>query len=104
MAEAPGTRAPVTIADVARSLGVATSTVSRALSTPGRVSESTRERVVDAARRLGYHPNPQARSLSSGRTLRLALLVPDITNPFFFDLIRGTQAQAKAHGYRQLLV
>jgi LacI family transcriptional regulator len=95
---------PVTIADVARAVGVATSTVSRALTKPGRVSEATRLRVAAAANELGYYPNPQARSLTSGRTQSIALLVPDITNPFFFGLIRGTQSQAKARGYRQILV
>ena len=94
----------VTISDVARAVGVATSTVSRALTQPGRVSEALRQRVAAAAAELGYHANPQARSLTSGRTHSIALLIPDVTNPYFFDLIRGTQAQAKAHGYRHMLV
>lgn len=94
----------VTISDVADSVGVATSTVSRALSNPGRVSEQMRKRVMIAAAELGYQPNPQARSLTSGRTQSIALVIPDVTNPFFFDLIRGMQAQAKARGYRQILV
>jgi DNA-binding LacI/PurR family transcriptional regulator len=95
---------PVTISDVAKAVGVATSTVSRALSRPGRVSEAIRQRVLAAVEELGYHPNAQARSLTSGRTHSMALLVPDVTNPYFFDLIRGTQAQAKARGYRHVLV
>ncbi len=94
----------VTISDVARSVGVATSTVSRALSTPNRISEPMRKRIFAAAAELGYVPNPQAKALTSGRTLRVALLVPDITNPYFFDLIRGTQSQLKQHGYRHILV
>jgi len=93
-----------TISDVARHVGVATSTVSRALMQPGRVSEDMRKRVEKAARELGYVPNPQARSLTSGRTLSIALFIPDVTNPYFFDLIRGAQAQASARGYRLLLV
>ncbi|MCU1439161.1 MAG: LacI family transcriptional regulator [Rhodoglobus sp.] len=99
-----GDASKVTISDVAKSVGVATSTVSRALTQPGRVSESMKARVVAAAAELGYRPNPQARSLTSGRTHSIALLVPDVTNPFYFGLIRGTQAQAKAHGYRHILV
>ncbi len=94
----------VTISDVARAVGVATSTVSRALTQPGRVSEELRLRVAKAAVELGYYPNTQARSLASGRTLSMALLIPDVTNPYFFDIIRGTQAQAKARGYRHMLV
>jgi len=56
------------------------------------------------ATELGYSPNPQARSLTSGRTQSLALLIPGATNPYFFDLIRGTQAEAKTRGYRHMLV
>ena len=95
---------PPTISDVARAAGVATSTVSRALTRPERVSESTRERVVAVAARMGYQPNPRARSLLSGRTETVALLLPDVTNPFFFGVIRGMQRQTTAAGYAQLLV
>ncbi len=96
--------ATVTIADVARAVGCATSTVSRALTRPGRVSDEVRRRVEAVAAELGYRPNPQARSLTSGRTHSIALLIPDATNPYFFDLIRGTQGRAKAGGYRHMLV
>jgi LacI family transcriptional regulator len=104
MRRRPDGRNVVTIADVARAAGVATSTVSRALGQPGRVSEAVRERVEGIARQLGYYPNPQARSLTSGRTHSLALLIPGATNPYFFDLIRGTQIEAKLRGYRHILV
>ncbi len=93
-----------TIHDVAELAGVATSTVSRALSTPDRVSPATRQRILAAAARLNYVPNSQARALSSGRTNAVAVLVPDITNPFYFGIIRGAQMQLKAVGYTQLLV
>ena len=95
---------PATIADVARRAGVAASTVSRALSNPGRVNASTRERIERAAEELSYVPSAQARSLVSGRTGAVALLVPDIANPFYFGLIRGAQRQLRAAGYTQLLV
>jgi LacI family repressor for deo operon, udp, cdd, tsx, nupC, and nupG len=93
-----------TIKDVAELAGVATSTVSRALSKPDRVNRHTRERIEEAAARLNYVPSSQARGLSSGRTNTVAVLVPDITNPFYFDIIRGTQHQLKAAGLTQLLV
>ncbi|MCY1217702.1 HTH-type transcriptional repressor CytR [compost metagenome] len=93
-----------TIKDVAELAGVATSTVSRALSKPDRVNRHTRERIEEAAARLNYVPSSQARGLSSGRTDTVAVLVPDITNPFYFDIIRGTQHQLKAAGLTQLLV
>lgn len=94
----------VTISDVAKAAGVATSTVSRALTQPGRVSETMRQHVHQIAGTLGYHANPQARSLTSGRTHSMALIIPGVTNPYFFDLIRGTQAEAKVRGYRHMLV
>ena len=94
----------VTISDVAKAAGVATSTVSRALTQPGRISETMRKHVHSVALALGYHPNPQARSLTSGRTQSMALLIPGATNPYFFDLIRGTQVEAKVRGYRHMLV
>ena len=95
---------PATIHDIAALCGVAASTVSRALSTPDRVNIRTRQRIEAAAAQLHYIPNSQAKALSSGRTGAVGVLVPDITNPFYFDLIRGTQLQLKAAGYTQLLV
>ena len=95
---------PPTIHDIAALCGVAASTVSRALSTPDRVNIRTRLRIEAAAAELRYVPNNQAKALSSGRTGAVGVLVPDITNPFYFDLIRGTQLQLKAAGYTQLLV
>ena len=93
-----------TIRDIAEMAGVATSTVSRALSNPQRVNARTREKIERIAAELHYVPSTQARGLSSGRTGVIAVLVPDITNPFYFDIIRGTQYQLKASGYTQLLV
>jgi LacI family repressor for deo operon, udp, cdd, tsx, nupC, and nupG len=102
--QAAGTERPATIHDIAAMCGVAASTVSRALSTPDRVNIRTRARIEAAAAELNYTPNSQAKALSSGRTGAVGVLVPDITNPFYFDLIRGTQLQLKAAGYTQLLV
>lgn len=93
-----------TIYDVARAAGVATSTVSRAFSTPGRVSARTRERVLAVAADLGYRPNPHARALLSGRHHTIAMVVSDITNPHYFELIRGAELRAKASEYTLVLV
>ena len=89
---------PVTLHDVAREAGVAVSTVSRALSDPERVNVRTREHVQAVARELGYRPNRLAQALPTGRTRMLAVLVPDITNPHNFGLVRGAEAQARAAG------
>ncbi|MCC5033078.1 LacI family transcriptional regulator [Streptomyces sp. WAC 00631] len=83
---------------MAREAGVAASTVSRALSTPGRVSATTREHILETAERLGYRTNPLARALPSGRTDTVALCVSDITNPHFFGIIRGAEQQTRAAG------
>src|SRR4051812_22597962 len=93
-----GRRRAVTLQDIAREAQVAVSTASRALSDPQRVSARTREQVQEVARRLGYRPNRLARALPTGRTGMLAVLVPDITNPHHFGLLRGAEAQARAAG------
>lgn len=92
-----------TIYDVAREAGVATSTVSRAFSHPGRVSEPTRDHVLAVAARLGYRPNPLARALYSGRHRTVAMVVSDITNPHYFELIRGAELRAKASDFTLVL-
>jgi LacI family transcriptional regulator, repressor for deo operon, udp, cdd, tsx, nupC, and nupG len=84
-------------------LRVAAATVSRALSQPGRVNAQTAQRILLTAQQMGYRPNPITRALPSGRTLMLALLVPDVTNPFFSELIRGAERQAAAAGYTLVL-
>ncbi len=103
----PGTdarRHAPTLADIAAAAGVATSTVSRALANPGRVNEVTRERIARIAAELNYSPSGAARALTSGRSRAVAVFVSDVTNPFYFDIIRGTQQQLKAAGYTQMLI
>ena len=89
----------VTITDVAQAAGVAPSTVSRAVTRPERVNAVTREHVLEVATRLGYRPSPVARALGSGRNWTLALVLPDITNPYFAGVIRGAERQAAATGH-----
>jgi DNA-binding LacI/PurR family transcriptional regulator len=93
-----------TIYDVAQAAGVATSTVSRAFSNPGRVGAQTREHVLAVAAELGYRPNPHARALMSGRHHTVAMVVSDITNPHYFELIRGAEMRAKASEYTLVLI
>ncbi|WP_182111268.1 MULTISPECIES: LacI family DNA-binding transcriptional regulator [unclassified Actinotalea] len=99
----PLRRATPTIYDVARACGVAPSTVSRTFSRPGRVNAETAERIRQTAAAMGYRTNPLARALPTGRTSLLALVVSDVTNPFFFDIIRGAQQEANAAGYTMLV-
>lgn len=88
----------VTIYDVARAAGVAPSTVSRALARPGRVSVATASLVRDAAQRLGYQRGGAIPDVARQSQL-LAMLVSDIRNPVFTDLIRGADTAAEAAGY-----
>lgn len=91
-----------TIFDVARAAGVSTGTVSRALNQHPEVSEVTRERVLAAAARLGYSPDPLARGLVTRATATVGLVIPDIASPFFHELARGVEDVARANG--QLVV
>ncbi|GCE76232.1 LacI family DNA-binding transcriptional regulator [Cellulomonas biazotea] len=93
-----------TLRDVADAAGVAVSTASRALTRPGRITEDTAARVRAAADALGYTASPSGRALSSGRTGTVALVVPDVTNPFFFGIVRGVQNRLRADGYMHVLV
>jgi DNA-binding LacI/PurR family transcriptional regulator len=92
--------------DVARCAGVSQSTVSLVFSGKGqgRVSEATAERVRKCARELGYRPNAAAQALRLGASRAVALLVPDMTNPFFSRVLRGAQGAAAAAGYIVILV
>ena len=98
-----GNRTPATIYDVARAAGVSPSTVSRALNKPGRISEKTEKRIRQAAAELDYRLNPMARALYTGRTGTLALVLSDITNPVYFDLIRGAERVASSAGSTLIL-
>lgn len=88
-----------TIQDVARRAGVAPITASRAINSSGYVSQDVRDRVQQAAQELGYVPNTLARSLRSRRTQTLALVLTDITNPFFTTVARGVEDAASDAGY-----
>ncbi len=88
-----------TIRDVAKLAGVAPITVSRVLNNTGYVKPETRWRVEQAAAQLHYVPNMLAHSFRSNRTNTLALVVTDITNPFWTTVARGVEDVASAHGY-----
>ncbi len=91
-----------TIQDVARKAGVAPMTVSRVINQSGYASADVRARVLAAVEELGYMPNTLARSLRIRRTHTLALILTDITNPFFTTLARGVEDAASKAGYTVL--
>src|SRR6201989_3664395 len=91
--------------DIALAAGVSQATVSIVLNkveTPS-VPEPTRLRIQKLADELGYRPNHPARSLRNARTMTLACVVPDITNPFYPGLVRGVQSVAAPAGYDVLM-
>lgn len=96
-------RSRPTIYDVARLAGVSTATVSRALNDTGRIAPATRAAIDDAVAQLGYRPNTIARSLVTRSTQTIAMLLPDITNPFYAELVHGVQQLALEHDYTMLL-
>ncbi|HSA52866.1 MAG TPA: LacI family DNA-binding transcriptional regulator [Yinghuangia sp.] len=93
-----------TIYDVAKAASVSPSTVSRALARPGRVSAATAAHVRRVAAELGYHVNLIAPGLRTGRTSMLALVVSDVTNPVYTEVIGGAQAAASEAGYVLVLI
>lgn len=96
-------KARPTIYDVARLAGVSTATVSRALNGSGQIAPATRAAIDEAIQQLGYQPNNAARSLVTRSSQTLALLLPDITNPFYAELVRGVQDRALEAGHTMLL-
>jgi DNA-binding LacI/PurR family transcriptional regulator len=92
--------------DIAREAGVSQSTVSRVLNSapsPIQISDDTRRRVLVAADRLGYRPNPLARGLRGAPTMLLGVIVRDITDPFFAGAIEAVSTEAAARGYNVVL-
>jgi LacI family transcriptional regulator len=98
-----GGRTLANINDVAKRANVSTMTVSRVINQSGYVKEETRQRVLKAMQEVNYVPNGLARSLVRQKTQTLALIVPDITNPFFTTIARGTEDMARKNGYRLIL-
>ena len=92
-----------TVTDVAKAAKVSKATAARALGDYGSVSEAVRERVLQAAAELGYHPNALARSMNTGRSNTIGVLIGDIENPYFGLATRGISDTARSHGYDVIL-
>jgi LacI family transcriptional regulator len=93
------------IYDVAREAGVAASTVSRAYSRPGRVNADTARQVFEAATRLGYRSGLPGGQQPDGRAVSkaVALVIADVTNPFYGEIIKGAYQAAREAGYQVIL-
>jgi DNA-binding LacI/PurR family transcriptional regulator len=93
----------LTIRDVAKAAGVSTATVSNVLNKTGKVGQSTHRLVLSAVKRLGYVPNAHARHLASHTGRTLGIIVSDIENPFFPEVIKGFETRARQLGYDAIL-
>lgn len=93
----------ITIRDVARLAGVSVSSVSAVLNQKGTASAGVRQRVEEAIAALDYHPDIAARSLKTGQSKAVGLVVPDVTNRYFTEVMTGLEALARSRGYSVIL-
>ncbi|WP_109302480.1 LacI family DNA-binding transcriptional regulator [Aquimarina sp. AU474] len=93
----------VKLEDIARKLNISIATVSRALDKNPRVKLSTREKVFKEAKSMGYMPNQIAKSLSSGKTNIIGVIIPRYDEPFFIEVCRGIDRYARQHNYKILI-
>jgi LacI family transcriptional regulator, repressor for deo operon, udp, cdd, tsx, nupC, and nupG len=92
-----------TMKDVAQKANVSTATVSRALMNPDKVSQATRNKVEQAALEVGYFPQALGRNMKRNESRTILVIVPDICDPFFSEIIRGIEVTAAAQGYLVLI-
>lgn len=93
----------ISIKDIARELGIAHSTVSRALNDKYDIKKETREKVLKKAEEMGYHPNPMARKLKNNKSYNIGVVIPEFRNAFFADVISGIQDVLLKNGYQVLI-
>src|SRR6478672_7465281 len=93
----------VTIKDIAKELGLSTSTVSRALRDSYEISPETKKRVLEYAEKINYHPNPIALSLKERRSRSIGVIVCEIANSFFSQVINGIESIAYDKGYNVII-
>ncbi|MEO3388619.1 LacI family DNA-binding transcriptional regulator [Mesorhizobium sp. CAU 1741] len=91
------------IKDIAERLGVSPATVSRALSGSGLVAEPTLSRIREAAQAMNYRPNVSARNLRTRRSMTVLMVVRDIGNPFYLEVMKGVERTARDAGYSVLM-
>ena len=93
----------VTIKDIAKALGLSTSTVSRALRDSYEISQETKKLVLEYAEKINYQPNPIALSLKERRSRSIGVIVCEIANPFFSQVINGIESIAYNNGYNVII-
>ena len=94
----------VTLADIARETGFSVNTVSHALNNKSDISEKTKSYIVDVAKRMNYITNLSAKSLRSGRTNSIAIIVGDISNPHFSIMIKEMEKRLNGYSYNAIII
>lgn len=94
---------PVRLVDVAKRAGVGVGTASRVINNHPSVKDEKRKRVLDAIEELDYQINGIARSLKANNTKTIGVLIPDIANEFYADVVRGIEDVAQSRGYSYIL-
>jgi len=92
-----------TIKDIAKAADVSIATVSMVLNNSPRISKKTRDKVLETAKRLDYIPSFAAKTLKTNKSKTISVIVGDIVNPFFPELIKGVEASARSHGYSVMI-
>jgi LacI family transcriptional regulator len=93
----------ITIKDIAKALGVSTSTVSRALRGSYEINPETKKEIIEYAEKYNYRPNPIAQSLKASKSMAIGVIVPEIANHFFSQAINGIEAIAYNRGYHVVI-
>jgi LacI family transcriptional regulator len=96
-------RTLATLSDVAKRAGTSVATAGRALGGYGKVSAATRDRVVEVARQLNYHPNALARSMKQRSTFTVGLIIGNICNSFFARIVRAVESAVIRNGYKVIV-
>jgi len=94
---------PIRMKDIAKDVGVSVVTVSKVLRNHPDIAEGTRERVLQRVKELDYQPNTMARSLVTGRSFLVGLVVPDLLHPFFAEVAKGLSNAVRARGYSLII-
>lgn len=95
---------PPTISDVAKAVGVGRSTAARALGGYGNVKPEVRDAILAAAEAIGYRPNQIAKSMSTGRTRTIGMVLADVSNPFFASVAQGVAVTASTHTFDTVII
>ncbi len=93
----------ITMKDIARETGTSQATVSRVLNGNLAVNQEVRNRVMECVKKHNYHPNVLAQSLAANKSLLIGVIIPDISNPFFADLVQVIESEAMKYGYSIIL-